>query len=105
MSSTGWPVDDRSRVSPERFRTSPRRHCDGPSRRTDGPARGWTRDTLLDASVLVDLLEGRPDATATVGEIDRPEENPTIPFPVLLELWESAEGSVSAGREGGEDVF
>ncbi len=49
---------------------------------------------LLDTSFLVDLLEGRSDATAVASEIDRLEENPHIPSPVLFELWEGAEGSV-----------
>ena len=54
---------------------------------------------LLDTSFLVDLLEGRPDATAIAGEIDRGEETPHLPSPVLFELWEGAEGSVRPAAE------
>ncbi len=54
---------------------------------------------LLDTSFLIDLLEGRSSASAMAAEIDRLDETPHIPSPVLFELWEGAEGSVQPATE------
>lgn len=76
-----------------------RRRCDAASRRTVGLAHAWTRNMPLDTSFLVDLLEGRPDAISVAAEIDRYDEIPYVPSPVLFELWEGAERSVRPATE------
>jgi predicted nucleic acid-binding protein len=50
---------------------------------------------LLDASFLIDLMEGRPGAVALAAAIDAEGERLRLPAPVLFELW------VGAARAGG----
>lgn len=49
---------------------------------------------LLDASFLIDLMEGRPEAVALARSIDREGQPLRIPAPVLFELW------IGAARSG-----
>jgi predicted nucleic acid-binding protein len=50
---------------------------------------------LLDASFLIDLMEGRPEAVALAAAIDKEGDRLRLPSPVLFELW------VGASRAGG----
>jgi len=50
---------------------------------------------LLDASFLIDLMEGQPGAVALATAIDAEGDRLRIPAPVLFELW------VGASRAGG----
>ena len=50
---------------------------------------------LLDASFLIDLMEGQPRAVALAAAIDAEGDRLCIPTPVLFELW------VGASRAGG----
>lgn len=50
---------------------------------------------LLDASFLIDLLEGQPQAVALAAAIDAEGDRLRLPAPVLFELW------VGAARAGG----
>jgi len=50
---------------------------------------------LLDASFLIDLMEGQPEAVALAAAIDAEGDRLRLPAPVLFELW------VGAARAGG----
>ncbi|MCI4330797.1 MAG: PIN domain-containing protein [Thermoplasmata archaeon] len=50
---------------------------------------------LLDASFLIDLMEGQPEAVALAAAIDSEGARLRLPTPVLFELW------VGASRVGG----
>ena len=54
---------------------------------------------LLDASFLIDLLDGRPEAIALAAEIDREGGRLRLPAPVMFELWTGASGSVRKQAE------
>lgn len=58
---------------------------------------------ILEASFLVDVLKGRPDAAALVEELDRTEGSLYIPTPALFELWLGA-GKVIKRREETEKI-
>lgn len=50
---------------------------------------------LLDASFLIDLMEGQPEAVALAAAIDAEGDRLRLPAPVLFELW------VGTSRAGG----
>jgi tRNA(fMet)-specific endonuclease VapC len=50
---------------------------------------------LLDASFLIDLMEGQPEAVALAAALDAEGDRLRVPAPVLFELW------VGAARAGG----
>jgi predicted nucleic acid-binding protein len=53
---------------------------------------------LLDASFLIDLLDGRPEAVALARALDAEGASLRLPAPVLFELWVGA--SRTPGRKG-----
>lgn len=54
---------------------------------------------LLDASFLIDLMEGQPEAVALAAAIDAEGDRLRMPAPVLFELWV---GAARAGRRTSE---